>query len=217
MAFYYCLERLVPFGGYAIYPFKLTVTMLHEFGHAMGAVLTGGVVDSIQINPNGSGWCRTAGGMRGITLMGGYLGSAIFGNVLLYVGYVYPRFSKYMLYALSGMMIIIASIWSASIANTLLVLPFLAVTILITKYASRFSGFIVMIIGALSVAHILFDYNVGPTGDLAMYAELWPVLPAKGWMYVWLVFALAITWFNVRRMRKTKGRIQSRKAEKFAT
>lgn len=215
LAVYYVLERFIPFGGLLTYPFKLIVTMLHEFGHALGALLTGGQVDSIQINANGGGWCKTAGGMRGIVLMGGYLGSAIFGNILLYMGYVYPRLSKYVLYALTGMMIIIATIWSASIMNTLFILPFLAAVVFINR--TQYNGLFLMILGALSVAHILFDYNVGPTSDLAKYAELWPVMSAQVWMYVWLAFALGITYFNVRRMKSAKSKQQSRRAEKYVT
>jgi hypothetical protein len=75
---YYLFEFHIPMGQYIIYPFKLIVTILHETGHALGALLTGGIVDSIQINPDGSGWCKTGGGMHGVVLMGGYLGSAFF-------------------------------------------------------------------------------------------------------------------------------------------
>jgi len=61
LGLFYTLENLIPGGKIILYPFKLLVTMLHEFGHAMGAIVTGGDVESIKINADGSGWCKTAG------------------------------------------------------------------------------------------------------------------------------------------------------------
>ncbi|MBP6828065.1 MAG: M50 family metallopeptidase, partial [Saprospiraceae bacterium] len=70
------------FGNLVLYPVTLLVTFLHELGHALGALLTGGAVEGMQINADGSGYTVTRGGSPGIVLMGGYLGSAVLGNVL---------------------------------------------------------------------------------------------------------------------------------------
>ena len=67
------------FGHLVLYPVTLLVTFLHEFGHALGALLTGGTVEGMQINPDGSGYTITRGGNQGVVLMGGYLGSAVLG------------------------------------------------------------------------------------------------------------------------------------------
>jgi hypothetical protein len=80
----YVILQYMPYGKTLLYPINLIVTFLHEFGHAFFAVITGGAVRSIEINTNGSGLAMTAGGISGIILMGGYIGSAIFGNILLY-------------------------------------------------------------------------------------------------------------------------------------
>ena len=78
------------FGGLVgwriLYPIRLFVTFLHEFGHAAGAIITGGEVRHIRIDPNAGGVTQSAGGSRAITIMGGYIGSAIFGNALVYIG-----------------------------------------------------------------------------------------------------------------------------------
>jgi hypothetical protein len=74
------------YGRMILYPITLLVTFLHEFGHALGALITGGEVMSIQINPDGSGVTMTRGGSRAVILMGGYIGSAILGNLLFYLG-----------------------------------------------------------------------------------------------------------------------------------
>ncbi|MDG1950965.1 MAG: M50 family metallopeptidase [bacterium] len=202
MAAFYVLENFIPGGRVILYPFKLLVTMLHEFGHAMGAVVTGGDVDSIKINADGSGWCKTAGGSRGIILMGGYIGSALFGNFLLYMGFVYQKSAKWVLYGLALVLIIISTIWSADITNTAFVLAFLIGIMLINR--TKYNYIFLMLLGVLSVAHIINDFNVGPTSDLSKFAEVWPFLSATAWMYVWLVFAVGITGITVNRMLKTK-------------
>ena len=46
-------------GQMILYPINLLVTYLHEFGHALGAILTGGSVEALQINEDGSGFTRT--------------------------------------------------------------------------------------------------------------------------------------------------------------
>jgi len=84
-------------GRRILYPITLLVTFLHEFGHGIGAVITGGWVEEIQINKDGSGWTRSVGGNRPVIIMGGYLGSAIFGNILFYVGAKLQRLVKPML------------------------------------------------------------------------------------------------------------------------
>jgi len=55
-------------GRKILYPITLLVTFLHEFGHGIGAVITGGWVEEIQINKDGSGWTRSAGGSRAVTI-----------------------------------------------------------------------------------------------------------------------------------------------------
>ena len=72
-------------GKTILYPIHLLVTFLHELGHALGALITGGSVLALQVNEDGSGWTKTAGGNLGIILMGGYLGSALLGNILFYI------------------------------------------------------------------------------------------------------------------------------------
>ncbi len=73
-------------GALLLYPVTMLVTFLHEFGHALGAIVTGGSVEGLQFNSDGSGYSATRGGNPGIVLMGGYLGSAILGNLLFRIG-----------------------------------------------------------------------------------------------------------------------------------
>ena len=66
-----------------VYPLKLVVVMLHEIGHGAAAVLTGGRVLEIQVAQGEAGHCVTQGGNGPVIYSAGYLGSLLFGVVLL--------------------------------------------------------------------------------------------------------------------------------------
>jgi hypothetical protein len=66
-------------------PFRLFVTMIHELGHGAAAILTGGSFLRFQITEQGAGVAYTAGGSSFFRIQAGYLGTAIFGAVLLYL------------------------------------------------------------------------------------------------------------------------------------
>ncbi len=67
-----------------LYPFRLIVTFVHEAGHGIAALLTGGRFIEFRVFPNGAGLATTAGGNRLIITQMGYLGAAFFGAILLY-------------------------------------------------------------------------------------------------------------------------------------
>jgi len=71
----------------ALYPFTLTSTIFHEFGHALACWLTGGRVSHIRISFDESGLTRFAGGSICLVLPAGYIGSSLAGAVLLAMGF----------------------------------------------------------------------------------------------------------------------------------
>lgn len=75
-----------PYISFLLYPFKLFVTVIHEACHALAARLTGGQVAYIQIAPDESGVTGSMGGIRPIVVMAGYLGTSIFGGLLIWWG-----------------------------------------------------------------------------------------------------------------------------------
>ncbi len=68
-----------------MYPFRLFVTMIHELGHGVAAVLTGGHFIEFAVTKHGAGITYTSGGSRFVIIQAGYLGTALFGAVLLYL------------------------------------------------------------------------------------------------------------------------------------
>lgn len=78
----------LPYAEYLVYPVRLLVTFIHEAGHALVAVLTGGSVQSLTIAADGSGVVYSApSGFFGaiMTSSAGYLGTTAFGVLMLFL------------------------------------------------------------------------------------------------------------------------------------
>jgi hypothetical protein len=73
----------LPFGSTALYPFALFVTLLHETGHAIATIGTGGTVSNLQIASDLSGLTRARAGTMSLIAPSGYLGATLAGVGLL--------------------------------------------------------------------------------------------------------------------------------------
>ena len=77
----------VPFGGIALYPFKLLATWMHELSHGIAMLLTGAGFDHILIYRDTSGlaYARSTAGPIGSAIIAaaGYMGTPVWGGVLL--------------------------------------------------------------------------------------------------------------------------------------
>ena len=73
----------VPYAQFLTYPVRLFVTFIHEGGHALAGLLTGGVPVALGVSPNGSGVTLTHGGIGGIISSAGYLGATLYGALIL--------------------------------------------------------------------------------------------------------------------------------------
>lgn len=80
----------LPYGGLILYPFKLLATWLHEMSHGLVMIVSGAGFDYLEIFHDTSGIAQAE---QGVSQMGraaihsaGYMGTALFGAVLLVIG-----------------------------------------------------------------------------------------------------------------------------------
>lgn len=76
----------IPYTDYLVYPIRLFVTFIHEGGHALMSILTGGSVQSLTVSPDASGLVKSLTGSSWAVLLfssAGYLGATAFGALLL--------------------------------------------------------------------------------------------------------------------------------------
>ncbi len=199
---YVIVKYFVPFGIFIVYPITIFVTIMHELGHSLFAVLTGGSVYAVQINPNGSGFARIAGGLTPLVLAGGYIGSVIFGNLLLLVGLLYPKITKFVAYFFIVVLVFTAIYWFNTFISSAIIIIFTLVLFFVSKWKNTALSLFFASIGIISVLYILEDYNGGPSSDLQMFATYLGNSSVVFWMYLWLFIALLITFFTIRHIVK---------------
>ncbi|QPC84635.1 M50 family metallopeptidase [Phototrophicus methaneseepsis] len=89
-----------------LYPINLFVTYIHEAGHSLAAILTGGSVHSFVVSQDGSGLARTIGGNPALIMPAGYLGAALFGSILFFLSNRFARYSRGIAVALGLFMLV---------------------------------------------------------------------------------------------------------------
>lgn len=187
------------FGNLVLYPVTLLVTFLHEFGHALGAILTGGKVVSMQINTDGSGYTVTRGGSQAVVLMGGYLGSAILGNVLFRIGAKHRSLTQATLVTLAGLMALAGIVWFETFSSSGLLFGF-ALLLFFVARGTDWDQDVLMFLGLAAVLYIIQDFREGPKSDLLMYEKTVGVFSSQVWMYLWLGVAASLFYWNLREI-----------------
>jgi hypothetical protein len=196
---YFALKYFIPYGNYLVYPINLLVTFLHELWHSIFAILTWGQVKSVQVNLNGSGYAITAGWISSFILIGGYIWSAIFGNILLYIWFKKKNLAQIFIYILSALLILTAIIWFNSIIWSLILFS-LAWIILSLSKNKEYDALILQFLGITTLLYIIEDFNVWPSSDLEKFTEIFMIVPQFMWMIIWLVLVLWITAWNIKKM-----------------
>jgi hypothetical protein len=82
----FAVPRFLPFGYYLMYPFTLLATWVHESGHGLAALATGGHFDRLMIFWDASGWAEIRlrpGWPQAIACLGGLWAPPVAGALLL--------------------------------------------------------------------------------------------------------------------------------------
>jgi len=202
-----------------LYPFRLFVSFVHEAGHGLAALLTGGQFHGFEVYSNGAGQAITSGGSRLIILPAGYLGAALFGAALFYLVNTlpYPRtISRVLGIALIGFSLLFSRFISAefivSVAPFVGLLSGLAL-FLVGQRANRDVNIVVLnILAVLTALNAVLDLvqltqNSGATlgalrNDAAAFSDTFtPGVPAAVWAFVWALMAVAMlcvsVWYSI--------------------
>ncbi|KAI1184569.1 peptidase M50B-like-domain-containing protein [Nemania serpens] len=147
----------VPYVKWSLWPFKMLVIAFHEFSHAITAVLTGGRVKYISLDPHEGGVTYIVGGRRAITLPAGYLGSSLIGAILIFTSFSIIA-SKIASIAL-GVCFLLALWWVKKDLLTIITI-LLAVGLLIASWFivhAEGLRFVVLFIGVMSSLYSVWD------------------------------------------------------------
>jgi hypothetical protein len=159
------------------------------------ALLTGGQVESLEVNPDGSGVTMVLGGSMLMITAGGYIGSCVFSNLLVRASL--SKSPRIWCFVLALLQIFAAFKWYSS-ETTMMILIVYSIGFILLGFIPVVSSIVLQFIGVSCVIHILQDFRVGPSSDLQQFQAEVGILPASLWMWVWLAIAILITIANVK-------------------
>lgn len=197
------------------HPLDLFLTFIHEAGHALAALLTGGQVLELVVDPNMAGYTRSAGGWRPLIISGGYLGVAVAGAILLRLNTTSVR--RHVLEGCAAAVLGLTLLYAGDMftrglgvgAAVVLAAIGLYTNDLVEYVTVNFLGVYVGL-GALKEFPVLWRLHAGAARitaggagktDAEAMAEL-TGLPANVWVILWLLIAVFLLG---REMRRSAG------------
>ncbi|MFM7202842.1 MAG: M50 family metallopeptidase [Myxococcota bacterium] len=190
-----------------LFPIRVFVVLLHELGHALAAVLTGGEIERIELVAEEGGAAWTRGGNRFLILNAGYLGSLLLGCLLLWMART-PRLAQGAL-ALMTLTVGVTTLLYlrplvsfafayGMVASVALLVATLRAPILVQQGLLHGLGLFSCLYALFDIRDDVLNFNrVGGTSDAVMLAELTGV-PSMLWGLAWLGLSLVMLW----RMRR---------------
>lgn len=192
-----------------VYPVQVFVVFLHEISHGLMAMATGGSIQRITLNPRLGGACYCSGGNAFLTLSAGYLGSLVWGGLILEAGRRSGTRAHRVTTALGVFTLAVTILFVRSGFGILFGLLFggalLAVARLVGAQANRV---ILMGLGLTSCLYAILDIKSDVLdrpqlpSDARMLAELTGV-PTVVWGVLWIAIAVVVSgWLLVRAFRE---------------
>lgn len=184
-------------------PLKILTVFLHEMSHALAALLTGGSIESLTIDPQQGGAVMARGGNRFISLSAGYCGSLLIG-VMLFIVAVRTRWDRLFLGSLGVMILLVTAFY----VRSGFALGFGLLTGALMIAAARFLGhglndLLLRLIGLTSMIYVPYDIFSDTIArshlrsDARMLAEEFGG-PTLFWGGAWLLISLIVIILSLR-------------------
>ena len=191
-----------------VLPLKLFVVLLHEISHALAALATGGTVERIVLHLNEGGATYTRGGNAFVMLSAGYLGSLLFGLLLIELAGARPRLVRAAVMFLAVSLLIIALLFMRNAVGFIFTAGAGALLLIAAlRFPARHVAILLVALGLTSALYALLDIRSdifrrpGMQSDAHMLAQLTGV-PTLVWGAAWALVALAACWLASKRWLK---------------
>ena len=184
-----------------VYPLKIFVVFMHEVSHGLAAIVTGGRIVEIQVNPQQGGHALTQGGSRFWTLTAGYLGSLLWGGLILLLA-ARTHLDKAISVLIGLGMVAISIGFGESTFTYLFGIGFGVVLLAVGFFLPEVvNDWILRVIGVTSCLYAILDIKSDVLdrahlrSDARMLSEV-TGLPTEFWGILWILIAIALTlWF----------------------
>jgi hypothetical protein len=178
-------------------PLKIFTIGIHELSHVVAALLTGGTVLSITIDPNFGGCTPVEAGHAPTILAAGYIGSTFFGGVLIFVSF------DILAAKIASFVIGIGLLCPLALVRDKLtiLLTFLYEALLIgfwfIDHASPLRWYC-LFLGVMSVFFAVWDFvddrffRKPNDSDSSQFSILYPKTQPHHWAIAWIIFEILI-------------------------
>ncbi len=190
-----------------VWPLRLFVVFLHELSHGLAAVATGGTIVRIELSPAEGGLCVTRGGSRFFVLSAGYLGSLLWGVLILLAG-ARGRRDRQAVTALGLLTLVVTLVYVRSLFGFVYGLAagtaFVAVAY---KLPASASDAVLVLVGTVSCLYAPWDVASDvllrdiPGSDAHALGALTGI-PAVVWGLFWMAVALVVTAAALRKLSR---------------
>jgi hypothetical protein len=188
-----------------VYPLKIFVVLLHEVSHAMMSVATGGSVESITLDPMQGGACYCPGGNAFLTLSAGYLGSLLWGGLMLSAAQRSRVKSQWVNGLIGALVVCLTLLYVRNGFGFAFGILFgLALMAVSKKLGDGVNRTLLLALGLTSALYALLDIKSDildrpeARSDAAMLAEITGI-PTAVWGILWIGAAFAFSAFLFRR------------------
>ena len=188
-----------------VFPLKIFVVLLHEISHALAAIATGGAVERIVLNMDQGGATYVLGGNAFIVLSAGYLGSLLWGLLLIELAGARTSRARWAVGVLGAFVLLVAVLYVRNLFGVIFTGLFGAALILAARrLPGRAVARVLLVLGLTSALYALLDIRSDiisrphVRSDAAMLSDLTGV-PTLFWGLLWIGLAVAACWVGIRR------------------
>jgi hypothetical protein len=186
-----------------IYPLKLFVVLLHETSHALMALATGGRVDRLIITADQGGICYCPGGNAFLTLSAGYLGSLLWGALILVLARARKPEPRDTTTAIGVLVLALTALFVRNAFGVLFGALFGAGMVALRGAGRTVHVLALTALGLTSCLYALLDIKSDVLdrphlpSDAHMLAQLTGV-PTVVWGILWIGIGAAVSWWLFR-------------------
>lgn len=195
----------VPALGFVVYPFRLFGTFVHELSHGLAALATGGEFVRFSVHTDLSGLAWSAGGWRWVVASAGYVGSAVFGGLLILLA-ARGTPARWLLLGLGGALCLLCLLY---VRNLFGIATGLALGVSLIAAGLYLKGLLADgLVMVLALQALLDGFNSLFTvwrlsGEASVHTDAHTMaqlsgLPAGLWVLLWMGFSLFVLLLAMR-------------------
>ncbi len=188
-----------------VYPLKIFVVLLHEVSHGIAAVATGGSIQKIVLDPYQGGATYTVGGNAFVTLSAGYLGSLVWGALMVEASRARRIRPDLVVGLIGGLVVALTVLFVRSGFGIAFGILFgLALAASAHKLSVAVNRTLLLTLGMTSSLYAILDIKSDVLdrpqleSDAFMLSKITGI-PTTVWGIIWIVVALAVTALLFRR------------------